>query len=671
METAVRTGSTKPQNDLALVSLNLETLQGERVFVLVELTAREKEAHAIERECEMVVKHALLDSEGEAAERLDGTLKELNGLLKGMLISGAVHDVHMLISILDNEGTLHVSHAGRAEAYLIRKGACSQITEYTAGKPTPAFVHIASGSLEDGDIVIFSTQRLLRTFTPAQLARLTADRDGIIDSVIRALEAEQEHAALATLIASEPEEAPRRAAPAKMAVPNRRQRMQDDSLMSRFGVAATGLKIPSLAPITKWVSSMGGAAKKPSVDLSFLSGIPEAVRAWTKRFAADLAHPERKKRAHLLLLAGALASLVVVWSLVHVITGSQRSKTRAELETIVEEIGAEIQLAENRHVTGDSDGANANLQHARERALQLRDNDAGLFRAEANDLLERIRAKDDEINNIVRLSPRTIPLTGSNPDILARGLIGIGNSEFIVFDKQSAYRVLGKSVEPGGKLSDDLLVVDGANFERFQSQVFLMNGSSVVEFTGGQPVSMKTDDPGGWKSGVAVDTFSRSLYMLSPENKQIYKYERLGNRYAAPVEYNVSGDLTDAIDMTIDGSVYIIKDGANGHTILKLFRGEAQPFVIRGGPEDIIKSVTRVFKVVDRNLYLLDPESRRVIVVTDGGATGEASYVRQFVLEETDGQDDVLQDVYVDADESQMFVLGEKRIYIIDLTATR
>lgn len=688
MDTTVRTGSTKPQHDLLLVSLSLESLRGERVCLLVEITAPEKEAHAIERECEEVVRHALLESEGEAAERLDSTLKELNGLLKGVLVSGVVQDVHMLIGILDRSGTLHVSHAGRSEAYLIRRGSASQITEYTAGKPTPAFVHIASGMLEDGDLVLLSTQRLLRTFTPAQLARLTADHDGIIEQVGRALEAEQEHAALACLIvksAGNTEEDEVAAPTPRMmnAVQgDRRRRMQQDSLMARLRVPS-GWSLPSFAAITEGLSgvtkllrpsSERSATQRSSGGPSLgdrFSNFRDAAKDGWQTFIADLSHPERKKRAHLLLLAGALGMLIIVWATVHLVTNSQRSKTRAELETIVEEIGQEIQLADNRKLTGDTDGANANLRHARERAIQLRDNDAGLFRAEANDLLERIRVKEDQLNNVIRLTPRSIPLTGSNPDMLARGIIGLGSSEFVVYDKQSSYRVLLKSVEQGNKISDDLLVVDATNFDRFQSQAFLMNGNSIIELTGGQPVTMKTDDPRGWMSGVAVDSYLRYLYLLSPENNQIYKYERLSNNYGVPVEYNVNGDLTNALDMAIDGSIYVLKDGDEGHSIIKLFRGETQTFVIRGIPEDALKTVSKIFKVTDRNIYLLDPVNRRVLVVSDGGATGEATYVRQFVLEKGDGQDDTLQDLYVDPDEAQMFVLADKHIYVVDMTSTK
>lgn len=690
MDIAVRTGETKAPRDLSLVTLNMESLHGERVLLLMEITAHEKEAHAIERECESVVKHALLEAEGDAPQRLDGALKELNGLLKGMLVSGAVHDAHMLVAILDNEGFLHASHAGRAEAYLIRRGSASQITEYSGGKPTPAFVHIASGKLEDNDLVIFSTQRLLRTITPSQLARMTSDRDMVLPSLTRALEAEGEHAALAVvdfagavpdMIEEEVEPVRARAredVPMRNPILDRRKRMQGASIASRLPSLSTLGKLGASAlalvkgasthlPSMSEVKSMGrGASKKGSSSLAVLGGAWGTVQGWVKGVIADLSHPQRKKRAHLLLLAAAIATLVVVWAVVHLLTSSQRSKTRAELETLVEEINVEIQTAENKRLTGDTDAANAILQRAEESAKQVMDNESGLFRVEANELLGRIRTKREEINNIVRLTPRAAAnLSANNPDILARGLIGLGDGEFLAYDKQDVYRVLLNSVESPNRLSEDVLVIDGANFPRLQSQVFLMNGNSVIEWQNGQAVSMKTDDANGWVTGKALDTYLRNVYILSPDSKQIYKYERLNNRFGPPANYNVNGDLTGAIDITIDGNIYVLKQGPQGGAIVKLFRGEAQNFVIRQAPAGILDSATKIFKVAERNFYALDPENNRVIVFSDGGPTGESNYVKQFVVEGE--QVGTLQDLYVDEDESQLYVMDEKHIYVIEL----
>lgn len=685
MDASVRTGATKAPRDLSLVSLSLESVHGERVLLLIEVSAREKEAHTIERECEAVVKHALLDAEGDAAVRLDSTLKELNGLLKGMLVSGAVHDIHVVISILDEQDMLHVSHAGRAEAYLIRKGSASQITEYAAGRPTPGFVHIASGQLEGNDLVIFSTQRLLRTLTPAQLARLTAGKDDAMEAIIRAMEAEQEHAAIATVaiagsIRSEREDSEDYVPPSRgrhgsdSPILSRRQRMQAGSLAARLPKLPSGFSLDMVKSVFSRIAAFASSPKTRGKAASRAKAAQSAaVTFWAKAqdafqtFLSDLSHPQRKKRAHLLLLASAIAAVIIIWAIVHLFTSSQRSKTRAELEVLVTQITADIQMAENRP---DADSANAILQRAEEKAKQVLDNESGLFRTEANELLGRIRAKREEINNIIRLTPRVAAnLAANNPDINAAGLIGLGNGEFVAYDKQDAYRVLLNSVEPPSRVSEDVLVVDGANFPRFQSQVFLMNGNSVVERQGGQSVSMKTDDAKGWVNGAALDAYLRFLYVLSPENKQIYKYERLNNRYGVPVEYNVNGDLTGAVDMSIDGNVYILKENGEMRSIVKLFRGEAQPFVIRNAPADILDNATKIFKVTERNMYILDPKGRRIVIVSDGGATGESTYIKQYVLEGEQIRD--LKDLYVDEDESQLYVMDDKRIYVIEIRATQ
>jgi len=240
-------------------------------------------------------------------------------------------------------------------------------------------------------------------------------------------------------------------------------------------------------------------------------------------------------------------------------------------------------------------------------------------------------------------------------------MIGVDDGEFVVFDRQKWYHVLLNGVDDPRSLTDDNLILDGTAFPRFKTQLFLTTGNSVLELQGSQPVSMKTEDPAGWVTGKDVETYLRYLYVLGTDNG-IYKYERLNNRYGAAVQYNVSGDLTGALDMTIDSSIYILKEGG---TIVKLLRGEAKPFSIRHAPDDALKTATKVVKATDRNFYFLDPVKSRIVIVSDGGAVGEATYLKQYVLEgEQIGK---LQDLYVDPDESHLYVLDEKRVYVIDL----
>ena len=660
MDVTVRTGSTKAPRDTSLEALSFTSSAGESVLLLMEILGKKADAQTVERECEAIVRHALLETEGDAADRLDGTLKELNGLLKGMLLSQTVDDIHMVIGILDNDHTLHVSHAGRAEAYLVRKGIASQVTEYTSGKPVPAFVHIASGKLENRDHVVLSTQRLLRTLTPAQLAKLSHQEDQLLENLVRTLEGESEHAAIALVVCALPEQAS--IDDRVSAVPSRRSGRTPSSSRPQMGAALSSLtaSLPSMGAVTDWSkrAAQGGQA----AWLSLMEKM--RLRDHLSTFMADLGHPKRKRRAHFLLLAGAVAALLIVWVVVHLFTSTQRSKTRAELESLVEQINQQVQTAENRRIIGDMDAANAILQQAQTRAKEVMDSESGLFRVEALDLLDRIRSKQEEINNIVRLSPRLVAnLSTKTPGIVAQGFMGLSDGEFIAYDRQNLYRVLLNTVEAPTRLSEAELLLDGEAFSRFQSMVFLTTGNSVIEMIGGQPVSMKTEDPKGWVSGKVLKTYLRFLYILDPQDKQIYKYERLSNRYGSPVGYNVNGDLTGALDMAIDGSVYVLKEGG---TMLKLFRGESQPFVIRRAPEGLLKDAVKMFKAPDGNFYILDPAHARVIVVSDGGANGEATYVKQYVLEGE--QVGTLKDLYVDPDEVHLYLLDEKHVFVVDLT---
>ncbi len=670
MDIVVRTGETKAGSGTSLAALSFTSSHGEQACLFVHGEAEKRDGKSFRDECTTIIQHSLLGTEGESWARLDGALKELNGLLKGFLVSGTLGDIHAVVAFVDRSGGLHVSAAGRGEAYLIRGGVASQITEYTKGKPVSAFIHISSGGLEPGDAVVFSTQRLLRALTPAQLAQKSQDGTRFLEEIIAALESEKEAAAVGTIqVPSDGERAPVTAdedekAPArgKQPVPSRRSGRR--AALSVGGMARDlGQKALALAKAAGEKGMSYG--KKETTRLLKDSGKMKSLKEKGEEFLSDLKDPKRKRKAHFLLMAGAIAAFLIIWVIASLATNSQRSKTQAELSALVTQINEEIQTADNRRLAGDMDGANGILQQAEERAKQVMDNESGLFRVEALDLLDRIRSKREEINNIIRVPANVlVNLSSKDTKISAQGLIGLGEGEFLAYDRQNSYRVLLNRLDEPKRLIEDDLILQGDDFPRYKSQVFMTSGNSVVELSSNQIIPMKTEDPAGWITGKAIQTYLRYLYVLSPEKKQIYKYERLSNRYGAPVEYNVNGDLTGAVDMAIDGSVYVLKEGG---TVLKLLRGETQPFTIRHAPEELLKNATKVYKVADGNFYFLDPAKNRVIVATDGGATGESSYQKQYILEGE--QLGTLQDLYVDPEQTHLYVLDEKRVYVLDLVS--
>ncbi|MEQ1849473.1 MAG: hypothetical protein ABL890_02700 [Candidatus Peribacteraceae bacterium] len=672
MQIEIWTGQTKASAGTLLQPVVLGTEGEERAFLLFQSEGDDSGIDQLRSECVSVLKHAVLESEGDGYTRLESALKELNGLVKGFLLSDVVQDVHAVVGLLETDGSLHVSHIGRAEAYVVRDGVTTQITEYSRGKPPEAFIHIVSGSAEPRDHFIISTQRLLRTMTPAQLSQAAQQHSGagLVDTIVAQLVAEKEvacilHIAVGGMKVEQPVNV---RAELRLGGASRR-RAATAGLAGTILSGAQGLlkmagnRIPStLEALSKRRGKGGGQS---------LSTIVERLRS----FFQDLYDPKRKRRAHLLLLAACAGIFVVIWLIVQLSLLSQSSQSKGELQALVTQINSDISTAENRQLAGDTESASAILQRAEERAKQVMSNESGLFRSEALELLDRIHSKQEEMYRIVRVVPPRIManLAAKNADIIAQGLIGYPTGEFIVFDRQDLYRVSLNTVEAGDRLGAEELLLDGTDFSRFQSRVFMTTGNGLIELINGQPTAMKTEDAAGWVAGVDIETYLRYLYVLSPEKKQIYKYERLTSRYGPPAEYNVNGDLTGALDMAISGPVYVLKDAATAEaagarSVTKLLRGENQTFNIRNLPPNALDNATRIFKASDNgNFYFLDPVKKRVIVTTDDGDVGDSLYLKQYVLDSE--QVGNLKDLYVDPEDTRLYVLDEKKLYAIDLQA--
>src|SRR3989344_5192770 len=644
----IKTAKTKELRDVHLATKAFDAEKGERVISLIRIDGREKECSQFIHEWNHTVDRTLGQGEEEPYERMEGALKELNGLLKAVQISDEIQEVNAMLGLLDAQNILHVSQAGRAEGYLIRDGQTVHITERNANRGTNAqFLYISSGDLKRHDIVLLSTERLLRSMTPAQLAQAARRRNELFETVVGSLESEKEAAALSMIMFADGEvsiEDLAKESPRREPVRERRKR-------SKF----SGFSLPAFSfDFEKYTGRFG------EIFGSTKSSVTSAIHEFQK----DLQHPTKKRRAHLLLLAGALIVFIGIWAGFQVMTMSRRSQSRAELTTLVEKINEDIRTAENRHLMGDVESANAILNRAEEEARKVMQNESGLFRTEALDLLDRIREKRESISNIVRLTPTIVAnLTTRNPDIAARGIVGIERGRMIVYDRQNLYSVIVNAVDEPQKLDGDNLILDGTYFERFDSALFLTKENRLIELIEGQPTAMKTDDPAGWLSGTDLETYIRFLYVLSPQNNQILKYERLSNRYSGPSEYNVDGNLENALDMTIDSDLYVLKSGGE---VVKLFRGEVRPFTIRNLPSGALETATKIVKPSDRgNFYFLDPENARIIVTRTDDDSGESLYMKQYVLE--GDQIGALQELYVDPEETQLIILDEKRLYSINL----
>src|SRR3989338_4259336 len=122
----------------------------------------------------------------EPYTRFELALKAVNGVIaefKGQKSSGYIGNLNVIISAVVGDDLL-LSQCGDAEAYLIRKRFVSIISEglNEGAEPDDTFSSIASGKIESGDIVLFSSTRLVRYISKNDLAE-SVHRKNIIEAL--------------------------------------------------------------------------------------------------------------------------------------------------------------------------------------------------------------------------------------------------------------------------------------------------------------------------------------------------------------------------------------------------------------------------------------------------------------------------------------------------------
>ncbi|MBC7234256.1 MAG: hypothetical protein H5T69_00325 [Chloroflexi bacterium] len=175
-----------------------------------------------------------------------------------------------------------------------------------------------------------------------------------------------------------------------------------------------------------------------------------------------------------------------------------------------------------------------------------------------------------------------------------------------------------------------------------------------------------------WLKPDAIGGYYGNLYVLDPLLNRILKYVPHENAYTVPpTDYlppQLNVDLTGAVDMTIDGNIYVLF--ADGQ-VKKFFQGEPQPFTLQGLPSPM-RSPTVIFVSGPQEpdaygyVYIGDTGNERILQFDKAGA-----YLRQFKVPA--GQENLkqLRGLYVDEENQRLFFLSGKTLWMASLPALR
>lgn len=161
-----------------------------------------------------------------------------------------------------------------------------------------------------------------------------------------------------------------------------------------------------------------------------------------------------------------------------------------------------------------------------------------------------------------------------------------------------------------------------------------------------------------WGKIVDLIGFSSNAYLLDAEKGQIWKYRGTADGLAEKSSYlkGEGYDLTEAISLAIDGSVWLLfSDGE----IVKYTRGKKDPFVVSGLEKPFAEAIKLFTNEELDNLYILDRRNTRVVIINK--ETGE--YKAQYVWSGIAG----ITDLAAFEKEGKILLLAGERIYQIGI----
>jgi hypothetical protein len=227
-----------------------------------------------------------------------------------------------------------------------------------------------------------------------------------------------------------------------------------------------------------------------------------------------------------------------------------------------------------------------------------------------------------------------------------------------------------------GETVDDVTVSDmlgmtwmPAGGNRQTSDLVILNSTGLLEFNPNWGITSSA--LAGGESLVlpnALGSYFGNFYLLDPQANKLLRYRPTADGYGAPPEsYFPEGltvDLTNSVDLAIDGAIYILyQDGR----IAKFLSGQPQEFNVTGLDIPFNNPVS-IFTAPNeevQHIYVTDAGNQRIVQLNKDG-----SFVRQFrprVGEPVTFAN--LQDVYVDEIGGRLYILDSNNLYLANLPA--
>lgn len=563
---------------LAVISLS-ELTEGEVVAVGREIISRLHEEY-----------YGHLEE--EAIHQLAQALKQVLGETK--------EEVKVEIEAVALVGeTIYFAVAGEGKVLVYREGKVATVLSGEKRK-----VEIASGRGVSGDIFLLGSQKFFSLLA-----------EGAIKAALSAESASEAAESLAPMIHGQKEDG--QAAAAVL-------RLEDLVEEKPEIIVSSEERLPGEKP-TEQIFEKQRAKTDIKQGLTALlkrvRGIVQLilfkVEKRLKRRAIYLAKEDKEEerpRKTLMSVAAILLFLLVI----SVVLGARQRNFRQENGGQ----GAILRQAQVKKEEGDA-LISLNPIRARQLLLEARDLINEISGEEANQAVIDFKAELEQSLSLVMHEHEVEPTSFFDLVFIkdeARGDdLAVSGNELVILDKEKKV-IYGLEIttKKSSILAGGESLTDGQQVATFLPKVYLLTGRGVLEFdqeTKREKLVIETDEE--WGEIIDFRAFGGSLYLLDKQG-EIWKYPGIEGGFGAYRRWlkGEKPDFNDAVGMTIDGSIWILKK--NG-TILKFTQGNRDSFTI-SGLDQSLNNPTAIFTDDDQeNLYIVDKGNSRIVVIDKSG----------------------------------------------------
>lgn len=635
-----------------------------QIFINLEIQNNPVDAEEIAQAIfETMQKGFFEDLDKEPYGRFEAALKSINGILakfKAEKTSGYIGNLNVIVAAIVGD-ELFLAQAGDAEAYLIRKRYISIVSEGLSEESNgeDVFSTIANGKIEEGDVVMFSSTRLIRYIGKSDLAEAVHRKD-----------MPQALANVRDIIATE--------------------------ILGRVGLTGIAFSKANKDDV-EFVSEgedhisrgmleadeVGVSASKNTLTGKFLSvfkrdNAKRSAGGGVARFGGDMAakvggffsgimgrvpggiDKGLGKNKILALLVGVIVILGVL-----VLFANSNRVEKAQLQKYDQLlIGVQDKLTDaTTKSSTDKAGAKEVLDKAYLDAKSVLD--SGFYREKATIYLLQIEETRDKLDNVTRVVNPTVvaDLATKRADVNALGFVTERDRVF-VYEYNALYELVLDQIQAPMTIDKDESVIAAAGFDDQKAIIFLTKSGKIIQFKDGTMNFVDSED-GAFHKGTALATWSNKVYVLDSAANQIWKYTYKGinNKFSKGEGYiSDKTDVSKVQDFAIDANVWLLQTTGD---ILKLYGGSKVSFFINNAPfSNLVDPQVIYTNDKLKQVFVLDGRDARVLVYSkDTQNTGNLNYVTQYLF---DGVGE-LRDLYVDPGAKKLYVLTKSKILEQDL----